>query len=113
MAAAIEALEGALRAGLDPEQDGERTALVAPTDGAGLHPVALLDGAALTSLRIPAVSGLAVRHLSAPGSSRLALFGTGVQAWGHVLASRTSMLIRLVISGVTSTACVPSTCGPA
>ncbi len=126
MAAAIDVLQEALRAGFDPEQDGERTALVAPNgvllqmpsagerfvgtkvitrcpgnrgterpviqgvyvlfDGAGLHPVALLDGAALTSLRTPAVSGLAVRHLSAPGASRLALFGTGVQAWGHVLA---------------------------
>jgi ornithine cyclodeaminase/alanine dehydrogenase-like protein (mu-crystallin family) len=37
-------------------------------------------------LRTPAVSGLAVRHLAAPGPSRVALFGTGVQAWGHVQA---------------------------
>ncbi len=55
-------------------------------EGAGLSPVAMLDGAGLTSLRTPAVSGLAARHLSAPGPARLALFGTGVQAWGHVLA---------------------------
>jgi ornithine cyclodeaminase len=55
-------------------------------DGAHLSPVAVLDGAALTTLRTPAVSGLAVRHLAAPGSSRVALFGTGVQAWGHVRA---------------------------
>lgn len=55
-------------------------------DGAVMSPVAILDGAALTSVRTPAVSGLAVRHLSAPGSARLALFGTGVQAWGHVEA---------------------------
>lgn len=55
-------------------------------DGAGLSPVAVLDGAALTRVRTPAVSGLAVRHLAAPGAGRLALFGTGVQAWGHVLA---------------------------
>jgi ornithine cyclodeaminase len=55
-------------------------------DGAHLSPVAVLDGAALTTLRTPAVSGLAVRHLAAPGSSRVALFGTGVQAWGHVEA---------------------------
>jgi ornithine cyclodeaminase len=55
-------------------------------DGAHLTPVAVLDGAALTALRTPAVSGLAVRHLAAPGASRVALFGTGVQAWGHVEA---------------------------
>jgi ornithine cyclodeaminase/alanine dehydrogenase-like protein (mu-crystallin family) len=55
-------------------------------DGVVMSPVAMLDGAALTSVRTPAVSGLAVRHLSAPGAARLALFGTGVQAWGHVLA---------------------------
>jgi ornithine cyclodeaminase/alanine dehydrogenase-like protein (mu-crystallin family) len=30
----------------------------------------------------------AVRHLAAPGSKRVALFGTGVQAWGHVEAIR-------------------------
>jgi len=55
-------------------------------DGAHMSPVAVLDGAALTTLRTPAISGLAVRHLAAPGSSRVALFGTGVQAWGHVQA---------------------------
>lgn len=126
MSAVIDVLEETLRAGFDPEQDGERTRLEAPVgtllqmpsanerfvgtklvtlcpgnqgthrpviqgvyvlfDGAGMSPLAMLDGAALTSLRTPAVSGLAARHLSAPGSTRLALFGTGVQAWGHVSA---------------------------
>jgi ornithine cyclodeaminase len=126
MAAAIDVLEDALLAGLDPEQDGERSRIDTPAgqllqmpsadrrfvgtklvticprnqgsdrpvvqgvyvlfEGAGMSPIAMLDGAALTSLRTPAVSGLAVRHLSAPGAARLALFGTGVQAWGHVLA---------------------------
>jgi ornithine cyclodeaminase/alanine dehydrogenase-like protein (mu-crystallin family) len=57
-------------------------------DGAHLSPVAVLDGAALTTLRTPATSALAVRHLAAPGSKRVALFGTGVQAWGHVEAIR-------------------------
>jgi ornithine cyclodeaminase/alanine dehydrogenase-like protein (mu-crystallin family) len=57
-------------------------------DGAHLTPVAVLDGAALTTLRTPATSALAVRHLAAPGSKRVALFGTGVQAWGHVEAVR-------------------------
>jgi ornithine cyclodeaminase/alanine dehydrogenase-like protein (mu-crystallin family) len=58
-------------------------------DSAVMSPLALLDGAALTSLRTPAVSGLAARYLSAPGSSRLTVFGTGVQAWGHVVAMAT------------------------
>lgn len=57
-------------------------------DGANMTPVAVLDGAALTTLRTPATSALAVRHLAAPGSTRVALFGTGVQAWGHVQALR-------------------------
>jgi ornithine cyclodeaminase/alanine dehydrogenase-like protein (mu-crystallin family) len=57
-------------------------------DGAHMSPVAVLDGAALTTLRTPATSALAVRHLAAPGSKRVAVFGTGVQAWGHVEAIR-------------------------
>jgi ornithine cyclodeaminase/alanine dehydrogenase-like protein (mu-crystallin family) len=57
-------------------------------DGAHMSPVAVLDGAALTTLRTPATSALAVRHLAAAGSTRVALFGTGVQAWGHVEAIR-------------------------
>ncbi|HMC71536.1 MAG TPA: ornithine cyclodeaminase family protein, partial [Mycobacteriales bacterium] len=58
-------------------------------DATTLTPLALLDGAALTSLRTPAVSALAVRHLSTVDSSRLLVFGTGPQAWGHVEAVRT------------------------
>ncbi|MEV8532039.1 ornithine cyclodeaminase family protein [Streptomyces sp. NPDC051211] len=54
-------------------------------DGATLQPVALLDGAALTALRTPAVSALAVRHLAPPGRPlRLVLFGSGPQAYGHL-----------------------------
>ncbi|MFF5970507.1 ornithine cyclodeaminase family protein [Streptomyces sp. NPDC012769] len=56
-------------------------------DGATLEPVALLDGAALTALRTPAVSALALRHLTPPGRpSRLVLFGSGPQAYGHLTA---------------------------
>lgn len=57
-------------------------------DGETLAPVALLDGVALTSLRTPAVSAVAVRHLATPGASSLVVFGTGPQAWGHVRALR-------------------------
>ncbi|MFD8641301.1 ornithine cyclodeaminase family protein [Streptomyces zaomyceticus] len=61
-------------------------------DGADLQPLALLDGAALTELRTPAVSALAVRHLTPDDRPlRLVLFGSGPQAYAHleaVLAAR-------------------------
>jgi ornithine cyclodeaminase/alanine dehydrogenase-like protein (mu-crystallin family) len=60
-------------------------------DGATLTPVALIDAVALTSLRTPAVSALALRHLAPPrGPSdravRLVVFGTGPQGVEHVEA---------------------------
>ncbi|MEU1120522.1 ornithine cyclodeaminase family protein [Streptomyces sp. NPDC005879] len=57
-------------------------------DGVTHAPLALLDGIALTSLRTPAVSGVAIRHLAVPDAERLVVFGTGPQAWGHVEAVR-------------------------
>jgi ornithine cyclodeaminase/alanine dehydrogenase-like protein (mu-crystallin family) len=57
-------------------------------DGATLAPSALIDGIALTSLRTAAVSALAVRRLAPAGAQRLLVFGTGPQAWSHVLALR-------------------------
>jgi ornithine cyclodeaminase len=126
MRAAVDALEQALRAGLDPAGGPPRTVVttsagqlllmpaeagpdvgvkliaVAPGNAARglptvqgvylllagdtLTPLALLDGAALTSLRTAAVSAVAVAHLAAPEASRLVVFGTGPQAWGHVEA---------------------------
>ncbi|MEW2417591.1 ornithine cyclodeaminase family protein [Streptomyces sp. NPDC046866] len=57
-------------------------------DGATLRPVALLDGAALTALRTPAVSALALRYLAPEGRPlRLVLFGSGPQAYGHLHAA--------------------------
>ncbi|MEV7834703.1 ornithine cyclodeaminase family protein [Streptomyces subrutilus] len=54
-------------------------------DGPTLRPLALLDGPALTALRTPAVSALAVRHLTPAGRPlRLVLFGSGPQAYGHL-----------------------------
>jgi ornithine cyclodeaminase/alanine dehydrogenase-like protein (mu-crystallin family) len=52
-------------------------------DAGSLAPVALLDGIALTNLRTPAVSALAVRLLAAPGASRLVVFGRGPQGRAH------------------------------
>ncbi|MEV2250849.1 ornithine cyclodeaminase family protein [Streptomyces sp. NPDC050147] len=57
-------------------------------DGTTHTPLALLDGIALTSLRTPAVSGVAIKHLAVPETRRLLVFGTGPQAWGHVEAVR-------------------------
>ncbi|MFJ7196576.1 MULTISPECIES: ornithine cyclodeaminase family protein [unclassified Streptomyces] len=123
---AVDALESALRGGLDPETaparhhvsvpggellimpattrqvTGVKIAGVAPDnparglpritgsylllDAATLLPLALLDGAALTTLRTPAVSALAIRHLTGPVVRHLVLFGTGPQAYGHLAA---------------------------
>lgn len=44
------------------------------------RPLALLEGATLTALRTGAAGGAAAKYLAAPHLSRLALFGTGVQA---------------------------------
>ncbi|YCK36793.1 ornithine cyclodeaminase family protein [Actinomadura sp. ATCC 39365] len=57
-------------------------------DGPTLAPLAALDGIALTSLRTPAVSALAVAHLAEPDAHRLVVFGSGPQAYGHVVALR-------------------------
>ncbi|MEU8270332.1 ornithine cyclodeaminase family protein [Sphaerisporangium sp. NPDC049002] len=57
-------------------------------DGPSLTPLASMDGIALTSLRTPAVSALAARHLARPDARTLTVFGTGPQAWGHVEALR-------------------------
>ncbi|MFG2297693.1 ornithine cyclodeaminase family protein [Streptomyces sp. NPDC048603] len=67
-------------------------------DGPTLRPVALLDAAALTALRTPAVSALAVRALTPAGRPlRTVLFGTGPQAYGHLDA----LLAERELDGVT------------
>jgi ornithine cyclodeaminase/alanine dehydrogenase-like protein (mu-crystallin family) len=55
-------------------------------DAVRLAPLALLDGIALTNLRTPAVSALAVRLLAAPDARRLVIFGRGPQARAHAAA---------------------------
>ncbi|GAA2862596.1 ornithine cyclodeaminase family protein [Streptosporangium fragile] len=57
-------------------------------DGETLAPLVAIDGVALTALRTPAVSALAVRHLAEPGAATMAVYGTGPQARGHVEAFR-------------------------
>lgn len=53
-----------------------------------LEPVLMIDGAAVTALRTPAVSALATKPLAAPDARRLVVFGAGTQAKGHVEAMR-------------------------
>ena len=55
-------------------------------DAATLAPAALVDGIALTNLRTPAVSLVAVRRLAAPDARRLVVFGRGPQAVAHAEA---------------------------
>lgn len=61
-----------------------------------LAPVAVMDAAALTSVRTAAVSALAVRFLARHDSSRLLVYGTGPQAWAHVAAVREEVPITRV-----------------
>jgi ornithine cyclodeaminase/alanine dehydrogenase-like protein (mu-crystallin family) len=65
-------------------------------DAETLVPRALLDGAALTALRTPAVSALGVDLVAPPGAERLVVFGTGPQAYGHVEALRAVRPLRSV-----------------
>lgn len=55
-------------------------------DAATLGPRLLVDAVALTTLRTPAVSALALRHLVPGPVRRLVVFGTGPQGFGHVTA---------------------------
>ncbi|MFF5444179.1 ornithine cyclodeaminase family protein [Streptomyces sp. NPDC012888] len=96
MPAASEAYAGVKIAGVAPGNAARGLPRITGSylllDGPTLRPLALLDGAALTALRTPAVSALAVRHLTPHHRPlRLVLFGTGPQAYGHldaVLAER-------------------------
>ncbi|MFD8482137.1 ornithine cyclodeaminase family protein [Kitasatospora sp. NPDC059673] len=65
-------------------------------DGPTLQPLALLDGAALTSLRTPAVTALALRALAGPDVAHLVVFGAGPQAFGHVAALRAVLPLERV-----------------
>ncbi|MDX6667636.1 MAG: hypothetical protein QOK04_1016 [Solirubrobacteraceae bacterium] len=66
-------------------------------DAETLAPIALMDGAALTTLRTPALSAVAARRLAAPDARRLVVFGRGPQAHGHVEALRAVLPIEEVV----------------
>jgi ornithine cyclodeaminase/alanine dehydrogenase-like protein (mu-crystallin family) len=63
----------------------------------GLTPRLIIDGAALTRLRTAAVSALATRLLSRPDSTRLVIFGAGVQGAAHAAAVRAVRPIEEVV----------------
>ncbi len=50
------------------------------------RPLAVFDGVALTNLRTSSVSAMGAALLTSPGPKRLVIFGTGVQAWAHIVA---------------------------
>jgi alanine dehydrogenase len=55
-------------------------------DGDTGAPLALLEGRFITAIRTAATSALATRLLASDEKKRLAIFGTGVQAWFHIEA---------------------------
>jgi ornithine cyclodeaminase len=61
-----------------------------------MAPVALVDGAALTLLRTPAVSLVAARGLAPSGALRLAVFGEGPQAEAHTAALKSEFELESI-----------------
>jgi ornithine cyclodeaminase len=68
------------------------------------QPVALLDGAALTTLRTPMISALATDALARPDVRSLGIIGTGPQAVAHVHAVKVVRpdVDRVVVAGRTA-----------
>lgn len=66
-------------------------------DAESQAPRGMLDGGALTALRTAAVSGLATRHLARADSSRLVIYGAGVQARSHLDAMRAVRPVEEVV----------------
>lgn len=90
-------------ASVSPENPGKGLpriqALYLLMDAATLTPRALVDGSALTVIRTPATTAVAVDRLADPEAARLVVFGSGPQAIDHVVAFskiRTLTDIRLV-----------------
>ena len=67
------------------------------------QPIALLDGAALTTLRTPMISALATDALARRDARSLGIIGTGPQAVAHVSAMRVVRpdIDRVVVAGRT------------
>ena len=65
-------------------RDGAFTFLIVLFDDEG-RLLCTLDGDAITRLRTPALSALAIRALAAPDSTTAALVGAGRQGWSHIV----------------------------
>ncbi|WP_286308555.1 ornithine cyclodeaminase family protein [Agromyces mangrovi Wang et al. 2018] len=85
----------------DPERAPEATERIQGVmllfDARTLAPRAIVDGAALTSLRTPAVSAAIADLVTPTDASTLAVFGTGPQARSHVEAMRAIRPIERVL----------------
>ncbi|MFE3325468.1 ornithine cyclodeaminase family protein [Streptomyces sp. NPDC059176] len=91
MPAASGAYAGVKIAGVAPANPGRGLRRITGShllfDGRTLLPLAVLDGAALTALRTPAVSVVALRHLASPAHlAHTVIFGAGPQAYAHLEA---------------------------
>ncbi|MFD8593491.1 ornithine cyclodeaminase family protein [Kitasatospora sp. NPDC059646] len=100
MPAAVGAFAGVKVAGVAPANPAAGLPRITGSylllDGPTLQPLALLDGAALTALRTPAVTALALRALAGPDAAHLVVFGAGPQAFGHVAAVRAVLPLERV-----------------
>jgi ornithine cyclodeaminase len=61
-------------------------AVVLALDATTGQPLAMFDGEAVTTLRTPAASVVAVEHLATPGPHTVAILGCGVQGRAHARA---------------------------
>lgn len=77
---------GSVNPGNDARGLPNISALVTVLDELTGLPVAIMDGTSVTTIRTSAASAVAVEALARPGSTRLAVIGSGVQAAAHVRA---------------------------
>jgi len=70
-------------------------AVVLALDATTGEPLAMFDGEAVTTLRTPAASAVAVDHLTTPGQHTVAILGCGVQGRAHAraLAGRAARIL--------------------
>jgi ornithine cyclodeaminase/alanine dehydrogenase-like protein (mu-crystallin family) len=74
------------RAAGDPH--GSHVGAVLLLDAATGLPIALMEGGTLTAIRTASMTALATDALARPDARRLAMLGTGEEAWYHVRALR-------------------------
>jgi ornithine cyclodeaminase/alanine dehydrogenase-like protein (mu-crystallin family) len=75
----------------NPARNGlpRANALVLLTDPSTGLPLAVMDGTVVSAMRTGAVTGVALRHLAAPGADTACLLGAGVLAHTQLAALRT------------------------